>query len=302
MKEDNMKKKILVKSPAKINLFLDILKKRSDGYHDVNMVMQTVTLFDTITLSKTLENTISINILGNKLLATETSQKENTAYRAATEFFDYTGISDIGLKIDITKNIPVCAGLAGGSTDAAGTLVGLNQLFNTNLTKTELEKLGEKIGADVPFCISGGTALATGIGTTLTRLPNIPDCYFVLCKPNLNISTPRAYEASDKMVHKEKSLVPILDAINSCNLKNLTNETFNSFEDVLQLEEVEKIKLILKQNGALTACMSGSGPTVYGIFNDNNLAFYCSTILKSTYNDVFVCSPENAGNQVVPFL
>ena len=173
-----MKKNILVKSPAKINLFLDILKKRSDGYHDVNMVMQTVTLFDTITLSKTLENTISINILGNELLATETSQKENTAYHAATEFFDYTGISDIGLKIDITKNIPVCAGLAGGSTDAAGTLVGLNQLFNTNLTKTELEKLGEKIGADVPFCISGGTALATGIGTTLTRLPNIPDAVF----------------------------------------------------------------------------------------------------------------------------
>lgn len=294
-----MENKVIIKAPAKINLFLDILNKRDDGYHNVNMIMQTVTLFDTVIISKTDKKGITLSFPNQEFLCRESNIKKNTAFKAANEFFKALGIDSYGIKITIFKNIPICAGLAGGSADAAAVLIGLNRMFNTKLSKPELCKLGGKIGADVPFCILGGTMLATDTGTTLTKLNNMPFCYFVLCKPRIRISTRKAYEASDNNFRVAKDLNNILYAIRKRRLKYLAKCTFNSFEEVLNLRAVKRIKNFMEKNGAISACMSGSGPTVYGIFYDKYSAIWCQRALKKWYGDVFLCQPQKFGSKII---
>lgn len=280
--------KITVNAPAKINLYLDILGRREDGYHDVEMVMQTVSLCDTVTVTRTkhenINLTCSVPIPG--------PVERNTAYLAAQAFFERANIFNPGIDIHIKKRIPICAGLAGGSADAAAVLNALNQLFDTNISKEELAKLGKKIGADVSFCVHGGTMLATGTGTTLEALPAMPMCHFVIVKPSIAISTKAAYEASDASASsKNTSSRDIISAITANDLHGVAKSLYNRFEEVLVLDEIEKIKFLLTQHGALNASMSGSGSAVFGIFEDELQAIKCKEALSAHYDGVFLAEP-----------
>lgn len=283
---------IKVKAPAKINLYLNILNKRQDGYHNVNMIMQSVSLYDTVTVTQTNEN--RINISSNFDFSGE--KTNNTAYIAAAEFFKCTGIKSSGININLEKKIPLCAGLAGGSTDAAGVLLALNSIFKTNLSRCDLANIGKKVGADVPFCIFGGTMISKGTGTLLSSLPYMPDCFIVLVKPKILISTQRAYAKSDEVtVPSVKSMSEIIYAVKSKNLGMISRCMYNKFEKVLRINEVYNIKEILRKSGALGASMSGSGPSVFGIFKDQKTAKQGVYILQKKYSDVFLCEPTKEG-------
>lgn len=282
--------KITINAPAKINLYLDILSKRTDGYHDVEMVMQSVSLCDTIIVNKA--NHREINVTSTLHIPGDI--KTNTAYCAAEAFFLYTNTTNPGIDIHIKKLIPICAGLAGGSTDAAAVLVALNSLFATNFSKNELADIGKTIGADVPFCIYGGTMLASGIGTTLRPLPALPECYIVIVKPEISVSTKVAYEAADTFsCNTNSSTEAMLSALKANNLYQLASCLYNRFEDVLELDEIKKIKDLLIKNGALNACMSGTGSAVFGIFESKIQATECKSNIEQFYKDVFITVPVN---------
>ena len=279
---------ITVNAPAKINLYLDVLNKRSDGYHDVEMIMQTVSLFDTITIKKSDKKGIAITSTYNF----DEDIKKNTAYIAAEKFFEYIKFKKPGICINIQKKIPIGAGLAGGSSDAAAVLIALNELFESKLSKNDLASIGEKVGADVPFCIFGGTMLATGTGTTLTPLPSFKDCYILIVKPTFSVSTKTAYQASDKFSYEKcKSINSIISAIKSNNLRETAKNIFNRFEKVLNFDEISKIKNILNKNGALNSCMTGTGSAVYGIFEYEQKAMSCKKFLNKTYKEIFLAFP-----------
>lgn len=284
--------KIIIEAPAKINLYLDVLKKRNDGYHEVEMIMQTVSLFDKITIEKS--NSPGISLTSTYKFSEDV--EKNTAYIAAKKFFEYSKIEEPKINIHIKKNIPVGAGLAGGSADAAAVLIGLNDLFKSNLSKSELISIGKVIGADVPFCILGGTMLATGIGTTLDYLTPIQKCYIVIVKPEFSVSTKEAYQSVDKFyLPKNKSISDIIFAINSKNLYSTAKNIYNRFEMVINFDELFRIKDILNKSGALNSCLTGTGSAVYGIFDDKEKANYCKNILEKDYNEIFLVEPLNCG-------
>lgn len=286
---------IIVKAPAKINLYLDVVGKSENGYHRVEMIMQTVSLYDVVKVEK---NKISkISIFSNYNFSKNITK--NTAYKAAVEFFKYTNTVGQGVNIQIKKRIPVCAGLAGGSSDAAATLVALNSLFDTRLSKGELSQIGGKIGADVPFCIYGGTMISTGIGTELSPINKMPFCHVVLCKPNIYVSTKKAYSLSDNFKIRTKSIKPIVYAINRKSLDLIGNSLYNHFEYVLSSNEVYNIKCTMIQNGAIASCMSGSGPTVFGLFKEKKLAESCVNKLSKTYKSTFLCNPIDSGAFII---
>lgn len=277
-----------INAPAKINLYLDILNKRNDGYHEVEMIMQTVSLFDKITIKKSDKK----GIILTSTYDFDGDVKKNTAYIAAEKFFEYTKLINTGTCIHIQKQIPIGAGLAGGSSDAAAVLIALNTLFECSLSKGELAAIGKKVGADVPFCIFGGTMLATGTGTTLSHLPPLPGCYILIVKPIFSVSTKLAYQASDKTPREEnKSINNIISAIKSNNLRDTAKDVYNRFEFVLNFDEVTNIKNVLNKNGALNSCMTGTGSAVYGIFEDKDKAIYCKKILSKSYKDIFLVIP-----------
>ena len=279
---------ITVNAPAKINLYLDILNKRNDGYHEVEMIMQTVSLFDKITIKKSDKKGIKVTSTYNF----DEDIKKNTAYIAAEKFFEHTKLINPGISINIQKQIPVGAGLAGGSSDAAAVLIALNTLFECNLSKGELANIGEKIGADVTFCIFGGTMLATGTGTALSPLLSLKNCHVLIVKPTFSVSTKLAYQASDQTPReKNKSIDNIISAIKSNNLRDIAKNIYNRFETVLNFDEVTNIKNILNKNGALNSCMTGTGSAVYGIFEDKEKAIYCKNLLNKNYKDVFLTAP-----------
>lgn len=282
--------KITVHVPAKINLALDIVGKREDGYHLVQMVMQSVNLYDSIIMesdsSRGIELDSNIEIVDNI--------EKNTAYRAAVEFFKDTNIENSGIKINLKKRIPMQAGLAGGSADAAGVIIGLDRLFNTNLPKHKMLEIGARVGADVPFCIIGGTMLSEGIGTTLETIADLPDCHIVLYKPPIGISTKEAYEKSDTVGYMELTKVSeVVNSIYNGDLKEISSLIFNRFEYVMNIDEVIKIKEEMKNLGALNACMSGSGPTVFGIFDNKAKAEHCFCELKKENKETFLCKPTS---------
>ena len=286
---------VIVKAPAKINLYLDVVGKSENGYHSVEMIMQTVSLYDVVKVEK---NKISkINIFSNYNFSKNITK--NTTYKAAVEFFKYTNTVGQGVNIQIKKRIPVCAGLAGGSSDAAATLVALNSLFDAKLSKGELSQIGGKVGADVPFCIYGGTMISTGIGTELSPINKMPFCHVVLCKPNIYVSTKRAYSLSDNFKIKTKNIKPIVYAINRKSLDLIGNSLYNHFEYVLSSNEVYNIKCTMIQNGAIASCMSGSGPTVFGLFKEKKLAENCVNKLSKTYKSTFLCNPIDSGAFII---
>ena len=275
----------IARSYAKINLTLDITGKRPDGYHNVEMIMQTVSLFDLLIIDKTSgEIGISTNL---KYLP---NNDKNIAYKAVKLFREKTGIRG-GAKIIIHKNIPVAAGLAGGSGNAAAVLCAMNLLYNTNLSAEELCKMGAKLGADVPYCIMGGAYLASGIGDILEPLPKSPEAYILLVKPPVSVSTQSIYSEMDAVeIPYRPDTAAMCSALRDGNLQAVADNLCNVMETVTQAQypEIRGIKTKMVSNGALGALMSGSGPTVFGIFDDYMKAKASADSFSYQYKDVYV--------------
>lgn len=269
---------IRLKARAKINLGLDVLGVREDGYHEVRMVMQTVGLYDRLIINRIPQDDIIIKSNLNFLPVNE----NNLIYKAAKllkEECGYTG----GVEIDLNKFIPVAAGMAGGSTDAASTIFGINRLFNLGLTQADMMELGLRLGADVPYCIMRGTALAEGIGEKLTRLEPMPHCWLLVAKPPVNVSTKLVYDSLDMSeVNNHPDIDGIIDAIKSQDVGLIASRMGNVLEQVtISLYPIiDTIKQDMLNNGAINAMMSGSGPTVFGIFPDEETALRCQAYLK----------------------
>ncbi|EPE60654.1 4-(cytidine 5'-diphospho)-2-C-methyl-D-erythritol kinase [Exiguobacterium sp. S17] len=276
---------ISVKAPAKINLTLDVLGKRTDGYHEVEMVMTTVDLSDRLEL--TVLDTDEIRIQSEH--AYVPSDHRNLAYRAADLLRKRFGITE-GVEIVLDKQIPVAAGLAGGSSDAAATLRGMNELFDLGLTLEELAELGAAVGSDVSFCVMGGTAIARGRGEILETIPSPPPCYVVLAKPKLGVSTADVYRAvqMEKIVHPDTAAM--VKAIRERDFDGICANLGNALEGVtLELHpEVRQIKETMLQCGADGVLMSGSGPTVFALIEHEQKANRVYNGLKGFCPEVFV--------------
>lgn len=261
---------ITVKALAKINLGLDVVRRREDGYHEVRMIMQTIHLFDRLKIKK--EKNSGIMLTTN--LSFLPVDKHNLAYCAAEMLTDEFGIQQ-GVTMELQKHIPVAAGMAGGSTDAAAVLYGMNQMFELGLNHEELMKRGIKLGADVPYCIMRGTALAEGIGEELTSLPPMIKCPVLVVKPTISVSTKYVYE---HLVLDENTKHPDIDQlvrdIKARNLKAVASHMGNVLESVTETQypEIKTIKEKMLEQGALNAMMSGSGPTVFGLFEEEKIA------------------------------
>lgn len=262
--------RITINAMAKVNLGLDVLRRREDGYHEVNMVMQTVKLYDTLVLEAKEEEGITVRVDVGDIPTDE----NNLIARAARILYQHYPITK-GVEITLTKRIPIAAGMAGGSTDAAATLVGMNHLFELGLNEERLKELGVRIGADVPYCIQGGTVLSQGIGEKLTALPKAPDCFLVIAKPDLFISTKEVYEKLDAAALTwHPNIDAMVESIKQQDLTEIAANMGNVLETVTEREYpiISQLKQLLKEEGALNALMSGSGPTVFGIFSDEQKA------------------------------
>lgn len=277
----------MARSYAKINLTLDVLGKRPDGYHDVETIMQTVSLYDLVLVDRAPSGiSISTNL---RYLP---NNEKNIAYKAAIEFFEYTHI-DGGCKIMIHKNIPVAAGLAGGSGNAAAVLCALDRLYNTNLSITTLQEIAARLGADVSYCITGKTALATGIGEILTPLPEIPKCTILMVKPPISVSTAAIYEAIDNVaIDARPDTQAMIDALKTQDINAVANNLSNVMGTVTESMHpiVRGIRNKMLLNGALGAVMSGSGPTVFGIFPDYETAKKSHDSFYYQFREVYVVS------------
>lgn len=272
--------KIELKALGKINLGLDVLGKRPNGYHDVRMVMQTIYLYDQIIMEKKKEPGIEISTNLFYLPVNE----NNLAYRAARLLMDEFDIHT-GVKISLTKHIPVAAGMAGGSSNAAAVLYGMNRMYGLGLSMEELMERGVTLGADVPYCIMRGTVLAEGIGEILTPLPAMPKCYVLIAKPPLSASTKTVYEKIDQEgISRHPDIDGILAGLDAGDLKKIAGSMGNVLEQVMLKEHpvLGQIKETMKEAGALNAMMSGSGPTVFGIYENRRTAKAAAEKLKHT--------------------
>lgn len=263
-------KEIKLKAKAKINLGLDVLRKREDGYHEVRMIMQTIPLYDRLTIRPAEDDQIHIQTNRHFLPTGE----DNLAYRAAKLLMDEFQIKQ-GVEIELAKYIPVAAGMAGGSSDAAAALVGVNKLFDLRLSTEQLMERGVKIGADVPFCVMRGTALAEGIGEKLTPLPPMPKCHILIAKPGIHVSTKFVYgnlRANELEEHPD--IDGQIGALKRGDLRELARLMGNVLETVTipAYPVIRQIKDTMKEHGALNAMMSGSGPTVFGLFEEETAA------------------------------
>lgn len=282
------------KAYAKINPVLDVLRRREDGYHELRMIMQTVNIYDTLELVKS-ESGIRLTC-DTGLLPCDDG---NIVYRAARLMQETFSLKE-GIEIHLTKKIPMAAGMAGGSADAAATLHGMNELFDLKLTPEKLCELGVKLGADVPYCIMGGTMLAEGIGEKLTALPPMPECRLVVAKPDFDVSTKYVYENLHANSLKEHPDVDgMIAAIRANDLEAVATCMENVLETVTvrKYPQISELKNLMCNMGALNALMSGSGPSVFGLFTDEKAAEDCATEIRKNglASQVFVtnfCKPE----------
>ncbi len=257
---------ITVTAPAKLNLTLDVLGRREDGYHEMKMVMQSVSLADQVTLTTGPGEGVELS----SNLGFLPVDGRNLAAAAALRLREETGAEWGKLTIELQKRIPVCAGMAGGSSDAAAVLRGLNELLGLGLSSTELAGIGEKVGSDVPYCVMGGTALAQGRGEEITPLPSLPGCWVVLAKPGFPVSTPELFALLDSRRPRcHPDTAGVIRALEEGDLPGVARRIFNVFEEILPFRkrgQVEELKGELLRRGALGAGMSGTGPTVFGLF------------------------------------
>lgn len=279
---------VTVYAPAKINLTLDVVGVREDGYHLLESIFQSVSVYDKIVVKKKWGR-------GVKLIADDCRcpAEKNTAYKAAVAFFRYTGIKK-GVKIKLEKHIPQQAGMGGGSADAAGVLWALNRLFDTRLTVGQLCEIGLTVGADVPFCVMGGTAFVTGIGEGLLPLPKLPDCYIVVAQPEEGVSTKEAYAAVDtaEIVARPDNAAAIA-ALKEGDLAGVCKQAVNVFESATALKEIAEIRRRMAEYKPLCSLMTGSGSCVFAIFDDRDSAMDCQLDLRDDYPTAFVCRPCN---------
>lgn len=278
---------MIVKAFAKINLSLDILGKRADGYHLLDMVMHSVSLCDTLTLTEMKEGvTVSCDREGIPC------GPENTVYRAAEAFYRYTKRTP-DIQISIDKQIPSQAGLAGGSADAAAVLRALNLMHQTNLSMETLCEIGLTVGADVPFCVVGGAARVQGIGEKWRPVIPLPDCRIVICKPPLGVNTAEAYAKADEQGGTGRALYTkqVLQGLEQGDLSEIGSALGNAFSDLLPLPEVDIIRDHMLRDGAAGACMTGSGSAVYGLFASGDAAEQCGRGLLPLYPETFLCRP-----------
>lgn len=277
-----------IQAPAKLNLTLDVLGRREDGYHDLKMVMQSITLADRLTLRPGRAPGIQVSSSFHFLPTGE----KNLAGKAAVCFYQALGRPARDLDISITKHVPVCAGMAGGSSDAAAVLRALNRLEGDPFSPEELAHVGEAVGSDVPYCVLGCTALAQGRGEVLTPLSPLPHCWVVACKPDFPVSTPELFARIDSCrIRRRPDADGLMAALEQGDLMEVARRMYNVFEDVLperQLARVADIKNTLIQQGALGANMSGTGPTAFGLFSSQNQAQAAYDILKQRYQEVFL--------------
>jgi 4-diphosphocytidyl-2-C-methyl-D-erythritol kinase len=285
---------IRVKAPAKINLTLDIVGKRPDGYHDVAMVMQTVSLYDTIEVGiKEDGEGITVSCPAYPDVPADDS---NIACKAARAFFRETGTAEKPLAISIDKTIPTQAGLAGGSADGAAVILALNKLMETHLSMDEMAAIAARVGSDVPFSLLGGTMLATGTGTTLKKLRSLPACTIVICKPEISVSTAEAYARCDSRAPKGFLYTDeLIKRLYSRDIRGAATCLYNEFEQVMQLGEIGEIKRLMMKHKALGASMSGSGSAVYAIFLNDRRAEECAAALRELYQHVFITKPIKVG-------
>lgn len=284
---------IQLKALAKINLGLDVTGKRPDGYHELRMVMQMVNLYDKITI--TVSDTPGIRITTN--LSFLPVNENNIVYKAAKMLMDEFNIEK-GVDIELEKHIPVAAGMAGGSSDGASVLYGLNKLFQLGLSKKALMERGVRLGADVPYCILRTTALSEGIGEILTTLQPMPKCFILIAKPAVSVSTKAVFgKLNLKEVNNHPDIDGIVDAVNAGDLYGIADRLGNTLESVTikDYPVIDEIKKVMLDNGAIGSLMSGSGPTVFGIFDDEAKIKDAYEVMKQSNlaKQVFITKPVN---------
>lgn len=284
-----------LRAMAKINLGLDVIGKREDGYHEVRMIMQTIKMYDMLEIRRKSSPGISLSVN----LPYVPCDERNLVYRSAKLLMDEFGVKE-GLTMKLAKTIPVAAGMAGGSSDAAAAFVGVNRLFRLGLSRKELMERAVQIGADVPYCIMRGTALAEGIGEKLTELPPMPDCYILIGKPAVNVSTKTAYENLNlEKIGKRPDIDGMIRDIRNQDLYTMTEKMENVFEPgiVEKYPVIGEIRDFMTKRGAIKAMMSGSGPTVFGIFDDAGRVRSAAKALKASglARTVFATRTYNPG-------
>lgn len=278
---------VTVQAPAKLNLTLDVVGVRPDGYHLLESIMQTVDICDTLTVTAAPAGNLSLTVEGADVGPVE----KNTVLRAARVFFAETGIEG-GAVMTLTKRIPSQAGMGGGSADGAAALLALDRLYKTQLTTRQLCQMGVQVGADVPFCIVGGTAMCAGIGEEITPLPPLPACYVVIAQPEERVSTPAAYAALDGAPLQDRPDHPAtLTALETGDLAAVCRQVANVFEPALKLPGVAAIRRQMAEFAPLCSRMTGSGSVVYAIFDSRETAQACADRLAHTFSSVQVCRP-----------
>lgn len=279
---------MIVKANAKINLTLDITGVREDGYHDLSSVMQSIALADTLEITEREDGEIKLYCDKEEI----PTDSRNTVYKAAERLLKFAQIQN-GVNITINKLIPSEAGMGGGSADAAATLAALKALYKIDISDEELYKIAASVGADVPFCLHGGTCLCEGIGEKMTEVGAMPRCTIVICKPPVGVSTGKAYSETDKnpqkLFGKTEKLCEILNSKNK-NLTDVCAQISNRFDEVLEIGEVQQIKRKMLETGAFAACMTGSGSAVFGIYDENSKTGEIADSLNA-FGEVFVTEP-----------
>jgi 4-diphosphocytidyl-2-C-methyl-D-erythritol kinase len=276
---------VTIKAPAKINLYLEVIKKRPDGYHDIRTIMQSVDLFDIIHVAKTKRDICIESSYPNIPL-----DERNTAYKAAKIMQDYYKF-DGGLKIAIEKNIPIAAGLGGGSSDAAAVLKAINFLYDLKIDDLMLSKLGKEIGADVPYCVLGGTVLAEGIGDRLTRMPDFKGVPIVIVKPDFNIETRSVFSNLNlKDINVNTDLNVFIENLYSKNISAIGSSLYNQLEIVVEsrFKQISQLKKFLLENGAIGSLMTGSGPSVFAIFEKEKIARQAADNIAKHYQNTYL--------------
>lgn len=286
-----------LKSRAKINLSIDVLGKRDDGYHIVEMIMQTIDLYDNLKITKIEGDFIKIKSDSEDIPLNQ----DNIVYKAADILKKRFNIKD-GVEISIQKNIPVAAGMAGGSSNAAAVLVGLNKVWNLGMSESELKEIGLQLGADVPFCITGGSALAQGIGEELTNIHGLSEGVNILvCKPDIFVSTKEVYQSLDmNKVQKRPENQKLIESLKNDDIKYVSENMVNVLEEVTasKYKEIKQIEATMMKNKALGSMMSGSGPTVFGLFDNKEYAIKAKEELLIDYNQVYLVNSSNKGVEI----
>ena len=290
-----MNKSITLKSFAKLNLYLEITGKRDDGYHLLKSAMQSISLFDTLKFD--LCDGDGIEILCNK--SGVPTDEKNLIWKAIDAFYDKTGLEKSKIVCTLEKNIPSMAGMAGGSSNAAATLVAMNELYFRPLSVFELCEIGAKLGADIPFCINGGTVLCEGIGDKMTSINPVSDCCFLVVKPDVSVSTPEAYKRFDNMeIEQKPNFSCFMQGIEYKDIDLVSDSIYNSLEIACDLKEVNEIKQKMTEFGALNSMMTGSGSAVFGIFKSKEMAEKALTSFEN-YSFSGVYEPINKGVEII---